>query len=377
MPCRNEVSWCAMLSAYVEGRQGEKALRLYHEALNQMIIPGKVMFVLAVQACSALVKEGTIRKEVSNERVALEIGYALHMDASGERHTSEALVVNTIIRMYGKCGALEEAENAFHALCQPDVVSFNALLSVFVEHNQDDKALSLFCHMIKINMALDPVACICTLQAAGKMGNLITTEFIHFGVICWSLEDIPSLIATLIAAYGNCSCLNAFFLELIIPYMSSWNVSISGYAHGGNLVESMSYTEQLRLMGQKPDSIALTSVLSCYSHSGFVIEGLEFFIRMWEDYHVSADLQHYGAVLDLLARAVSFSKLKDLLKKMPMESDISIWSCVLSACCRHGNKELADFVFDRAIQFEDGAAYVLMSNFFVDALIEDSTIERS
>ncbi|KAI5081478.1 hypothetical protein GOP47_0004661, partial [Adiantum capillus-veneris] len=381
MPQHNKVSWCAILSAHVESGQGKKALWLYKEALNNMIIPDPLMYIVAFQACSALAdKVGQTINDVATKKASLEIGRALHTDANSKGYASEAPVGNTLIRMYGKCGAVDDAESAFDALFRHDVVSFNALLSVFVEQNEEEKAFSLYSQLLKQIPTLDSVAYICILQAAGAMGNLKMVHYLQYGVICAGLEDDLNLAATLIHSYNNCGCMKdgeVVFFELPRPHMGSWNACISGHAGEGSLLATTSMFSQLILASVKPDRVALTSVLSCCSHAGVIMDGLDFFTTMWEDFDVPPDIKHFGALLDLLGRTGVWSRLKDVLSKMPMEADNDALMSVLSSCCRHGDRELADYVFDHAVGLQpaNGTAYVLISNLYADSWLPESEAE--
>ncbi|MCO5613447.1 hypothetical protein L7F22_067723, partial [Adiantum nelumboides] len=377
----DEISWSMIISAHVKSGQGEKALWLYREALKNMIAPGPLMYIVAFQACSALAeKVEQASNAISTKKAALEIGRALHADADKKGYASEIPVGNTLIRMYGKCGAVEDAENAFNALCQHDMVSFSSLFFVFFKHNEEDKAFSLCSQLLNQNPTLNSVTNICILQTAGTMGNLKMVHYLQYGVICAGLEGDLNLAATLMHSYGNCGCMKdveEFLLELPRPHMSSWNACISGHAGEGSLLATMSSFNQLKLAGVKPDRVTLLSVISCCSHAGVIVEGFDLLTTMWKEYDVRPDMKHYGALLDLLGRAGVFSRLKDVLSKMPMEADRFIWMSVLSSCRRHGNRELADYVFDNAVclQPADGTAYVLMSNFYTDIWLHESEAE--
>ena len=47
-------------------------------------------------------------------------------------------VSTALLSMYRKCGSVEEAENVFIVLSERNVVSWNAMISTYVDHGQGE-----------------------------------------------------------------------------------------------------------------------------------------------------------------------------------------------------------------------------------------------
>eukprot|EP00250_Pteridium_aquilinum_P034652 c7886_g1_i1 orf=2-493(+) len=160
-----------MLSAYVEHDEGGKALLLYGQMRDEDIIPDRPTYVATLKACTALAKE-VEASFVNGELIKvmpLDIGHALHLDIHTNGFACNVYVNSALIRMYGKCGALMEAENVFSALLHHDVVSYGALLSVYVEHGNGEKALRLYRQMCEEGISPDMLTEILALQACGTL----------------------------------------------------------------------------------------------------------------------------------------------------------------------------------------------------------------
>jgi hypothetical protein len=76
----------------------------------------------------------------------------------------------------------------------------------------------------------------------------------------------------------------------------------------------------------------------------------------------------------LLGRAGDFKRIEAMLgvkrrSRIRVKPDLNVWLSLLGACRVHGNLELAEEVFSRAIGLQPGeeAAYVLMSNVYADS----------
>ena len=57
-----------------------------------------------------------------------------------------------------------------------------------------------------------------------------------------------------------------------------------------------------------------------------------------------------------------------------------MWLCLLGACSAHGNVELAKQAFDNAVKLQpkqpkQTTAYIVMSNIFIDAGLNDNAVD--
>jgi hypothetical protein len=124
----------------------------------------------------------------------------------------------------------------------------------------------------------------------------------------------------------------------------------------------------LQLANIRMDATVFTPLLAVCSRSGLVAEGLLLFECMMMAYNITADLMHYGSLVDLLGRAGDFNRITNIVSRMPQWEDQAIWSSLLGACRVHGNMELGEQAFSKAIHLEPKqvSAYVVMSNMVAD-----------
>ncbi|CAN0878648.1 Pentatricopeptide repeat-containing protein At1g28690, mitochondrial [Linum grandiflorum] len=83
----------------------------------------------------------------------------------------------------------------------------------------------------------------------------------------------------------------------------SWNSMIDGYVESGNPEEAMMIFQKMMEERIQPNHITFLCILSAFSHSGLVDEGMRFFDSMKNDYVLEPAMDHYGAVVELLGRA--------------------------------------------------------------------------
>ena len=73
--------------------------------------------------------------------------------------------------MYGKCGSVLEAEDLFGTLSGQDIVTWNVLISTYVQQGQGEKGLLLYRQMQNECLCLDNHTLVCALQACGILAD--------------------------------------------------------------------------------------------------------------------------------------------------------------------------------------------------------------
>lgn len=361
---RSVVSWNAMLSQYTKQGQAKRALLLYREMQVHGMNPNNLTFVSVLQACGILATmEGLTKTKLA------EIGRALQIDAERNGCIFDIRVRNTLLSMYGKCGALMEAEEFFRALPHHDVVSWNVMLSVYIDQDKDEKAFLLYQQMAKEGVSLDGVTFSCTLQACSALGSLELCNQVHFDVVSSGYDLVTSVSTPLLHAYANCASMvdaQTVWNELFTPDIMSWTTCIAGYAVEGSALTSLHMFTNMVLEGHGPDALSLASVLSACTRSGLVAEGLGLYELTICDFRVTPDPKHLDSMIDLLARAGDFKKVESMLGRMSMHASLTSWLHLLGACRVHGNVELAKHAFDYAVDLQPNnlIPYVLMSTIY-------------
>ena len=81
-------------------------------------------------------------------------------------------------------------------------------------------------------------------------------------------------------------------------------------------------------------------MLSACSHAGMVDEGQKLLDCMSSSYGIEPKVEHYGCVIDLLARAGLLEEAMELIGTMPMEANPCALGALLGGCRIHGNFEM-------------------------------------
>ena len=317
MSRRDIISWTTMLTLYVDNGHGKKALQLFREMqvrCGSALLDDRV-FVVSLQACGILAEdenEGKLTKEK-----CLHILRAMFNDSHVKECSTSIHVATTLINTYAKCGSMSEAESVFNAIIVRDLVSWNAMLTAYVEKGEGAKALDLYKQMQDENVIQDDVTLICILLSCGETENCEMCKQLHFGIVHVKCDSIPAVVSSLIYAYGNCARMidaHICFHYFPEPDTASWNACIVGYSGEANYTGALSMFENSKLEGIIPDEITFTSVLSACTHTGHVIEGILYFESMSRDNGLDPHMQHNSILVDLFARAGDFSRIEYIVE---------------------------------------------------------------
>lgn len=85
---------------------------------------------------------------------------------------------------------------------------------------------------------------------------------------------------------------------------------------------------------------------------------------MTQTYKIEPSFKHYGCLVDALGRAGLLEEALEVIRSMPMNPDAVMWGTLLSACWRHENIEIGQWVAKKIIELDpsESCSHVLMSN---------------
>lgn len=74
--------------------------------------------------------------------------------------------------MYAKCGSLAEAQEVFDNLLVQNVVSWNAIITGYVEHGFGEEAMHCFQQTQLVGVSPDAITLACSSKACGIIGAI-------------------------------------------------------------------------------------------------------------------------------------------------------------------------------------------------------------
>ncbi|KAK9108978.1 hypothetical protein Sjap_017038 [Stephania japonica] len=338
MPEKDLISWNSMMSAYVQNGDCQIALQVFADLLKTSKCRNHVSFATALAACSypeALIK-----------------GKSVHaLILRGEFHDN-LLLGNALITMYGKCGAMKEAEQVFSMMPAHDGITWNALIGGYMEKEESNKVVSTFKLMRDSSIALNYITMVhvlCSFSSPSELQNL--GKPVHGYLVQAGFESDSYVQNSLLTMYAKCGDLystNFLFDRLVNKSVVSWNAMIAANSHHGRGEDALKLFVEMHESGLELDQFSLTVGLAANAGLGFLEEGQQIHSLIVK-LGFKSDLDVANAVMDMYGKC---GEMEDVLRMVPESTNRSrlIWNTLISVYSRHGYFEKAKETFHQMLE---------------------------
>lgn len=346
---RNLITWNCMICGYVQfGDKFESAWELFKEMPERDLISWNLML-----DCCAKCGEMEVANDLFNKMPKRDV-------------VSWA----NIIDGYGRLGRVDIARGFFDHMGERDIVSYNVMMAGYVQNGHCKEALEVFHDTLRQRkFHPDHTTLVIALSAIAQLGNIDEGIAVH-----QYLEENDFMIegklgVALINMYAKSGSLEIamqVFEKIEERGVDHWNAMIGGLAiHGLGEIAFGLFLEMERLSVQ-PDDITFIGVLNACGHAGMVKEGMICFEMMRRNHKLEPKLQHYGCMVDIIARAGHIEEAARFIQDMPIEPNDVVWRTLLSACKSYENLSIGEQVAKYLIHKDphNPGSYVLLSNMY-------------
>ncbi|RWR80177.1 pentatricopeptide repeat-containing protein, chloroplastic [Cinnamomum micranthum f. kanehirae] len=323
LPEREDVvTWNSVISAYSQNGQYFEALRQFREMQKAGVAMNTYTAVGVLQACT----------ELSLARFGMEIHAALLR--SGRK--LDMFEANALVVMYARSGRIVDAVKMFHAMDEIDSVSWNSMLSGYVQNGFYNEALEFFYQMQELGHKPDQVSVISIVSASGRLGNVLNGMEIHAYAIKRGFDSDMQVGNTLIDMYVKCCCVKyaeRIFYRMTDKDFISWTTMIAGYAQNHYYLEAIDLFRQVQREGMKVDPMMIGSVL--HACGGLMCISYAAQIHCYAVRNGLFDLVLENSVLDIYGLCGKI-KYASQLFKMIKNKDVVSWTSMISSYVRNG-----------------------------------------
>lgn len=347
------ISWNAMIVGCVRQGSPERALSLFRMMHAKDLELDEFTYPSVLNSVALM-------KDVANGKNI----HSLVIKSGFEGYT---LLSNALIDMYAKLNGLDSAFKMFDLLVEKDVISWTSLITGCAHNGFHEAALKLFSEMRRGGIDSDHIVTSTVLSSCAELALLDLGQQAHANSIKSGLDGSLSVDNSLASFYARCGCLQEaikVFNSMRTRNVISWTALIVGYAQNGQGTKSLQLYDEMIASGVKPDFITFIGLLFACSHTGLTGRGRYFFESMEKDYGITPGPDHYACMIDLLGRSGKIQEAEELLNKMTVVPDSTVWKSLLSASRKHGNIDMAKRASTALIELEphDPVPYVMLSN---------------
>ncbi|KAL6651329.1 hypothetical protein ACP70R_010254 [Stipagrostis hirtigluma subsp. patula] len=324
---KNTEVWNTMITGFVQNGQFAEAVDLFVRLLECREAPLDVVTFLSALTAASQSQDGWLGRQLH--------GYLI----KGTRRTLPVILGNALVVMYSKCGDVQTAFNLFDRLPEKDIVSWNTMVTAFVQNDFDLEGLLLVYQMQKSGFAADSVTLTAVLSAASNTGDLQIGKQAHGYLIRHDIEgeSLESYLIDMYAKSGRVELAQRVF----DCYGNNerdevtWNAMIAGYTQSGKPELAILVFRAMLEAGLQPTSVTLASVLpACDPVGGGVCAGKQihcFAVRRYLDTNVFVGT----ALVDMYSKCGEISTAEHVFDGMTEKSTVT-YTTMISGLGQHG-----------------------------------------
>ncbi|KAJ7953747.1 Pentatricopeptide repeat-containing protein [Quillaja saponaria] len=387
----NLFTFNSMIRAYCKSSIPQKSFDFYNRILysRNNISPDNYTFNFLVRTCAQLLEQ--------------EMGFSVHGALIKHGFEHDPHVQSGLIFMYAELGCLNSCHRVFEAIFQPDLVcqtamvsacakcgdvnfarqlfdimperdpvTWNAMIAGYAQCGQSTEALDLFYLMQIEGVRVNEVSMVSVVSACTHSGALDQGRWAHAYIERNKLRMTVTLGTALIdmyAKFGNMEKAMEVFWGMKEKNVYTWTSAIGGLGINGFGEKCLELFSLMKQDGVHPNGATFVSVLRGCSMVGLVDEGMKHFYSMIKLYGIEPQLEHYGLMVDLHARAGRLDEALNFINNMPVKPHNGAWGALLNACRVYKNKELGELALRKIVELDakNDGAFVLFSNMYADS----------
>ncbi|KAM0069464.1 putative tetratricopeptide-like helical domain superfamily [Helianthus debilis subsp. tardiflorus] len=254
---RNVEVWNTMIGGYVQNNMPVEAFDLFVQALHSSddVVIDKVTLISVLTAASQLQQ--------------LDLGKQIHAYIIKSVPVLPVIVMNALIVMYSRCNSIQESSNIFNSMNEKDTVTWNTMISSFVQNGMNDEGVVLVRDMLKQGFTIDDVTITALLSAASNLRNREVGKQTHGYLLRRNIhfKGIESYLIDMYAKSGLIRVAQNLFERSCANDrdQATWNAMIAGNCHNGLIDQTFSVFRQMIDHGVSPNAVTIASILPACS----------------------------------------------------------------------------------------------------------------
>ncbi|OWM82541.1 hypothetical protein CDL15_Pgr002116 [Punica granatum] len=247
-------------------------------------------------------------------------------------------VVNKLLYIYTRHGALKDAGSLFHSMFEKDAVSWSVMVGGYAKLGDHSDSFRTFRELIRSRTTpLDNFTLPMVIRSCRACSDLRTGSVVHG--VAWKngLSSDHFVCAALVDFYAKCGASETarkLFDEMSQRDLVTWTVMIGSYAMTGNAGEALYLFEQMRYVGISPDKIAMVAVVNACAKFGALNKARQVHDYITEN-NLSINVILGTAMIDMYAKCGSIVAAREIFDHMK-DKNVITWSAMIAAYAYHG-----------------------------------------
>ncbi|EOX95739.1 Pentatricopeptide repeat-containing protein, putative [Theobroma cacao] len=361
---RNYVFWSSFLDELHScGGETRGVLEVFGKFYNKGVSSDSKILTLALKMCGCLMDSW--------------LGLQIHADLIKKGFDLDVYLKCALMNLYGRCWDLESANQVFNEMVEKEDPVWNEAIMVNMRNERWEKAMELFREMQFSPAKTNSSTIAKMLQGCSKVGALEEGKQIHGYVLKFALVSDMSVCNSLINMYSKNNRLELArrVFDLMEDHnLSSWNSIISSYAARGYLNDAWDLLNEMESSAMKPDIITWNCLLSGHALHG----SYKAVLTMLRRTQVMGFRPNSSSVTSVLQAAAELGilnlgrEIHGYVIRNGLDSDVYVGTSLLDMYVKHDCLGKAQAVFDNMNNRNIVAWNSLISGYSFKGLFEDA-----
>ncbi|XP_058071619.1 putative pentatricopeptide repeat-containing protein At3g05240 [Magnolia sinica] len=297
--------YTTMIRGYADKGFPTEVCDFYNRIFREGLIPDNYLFPPVLKSCGSL---NSVSKGEEIHGTVVKLGFE-----------SDPFTNNCLITMYADCGAVGPARQVFDGLADPDLVSWNSLISGLNLNCRWDEAISVFREMEVAGVKPNRLTIVSVLTACMGSGNLDAGRLIHEKLDDGMVKCDVVVGTALVDMYARCGQIDfarELFNGMFTRNVLTWNAMVAGYSRLERLEDAVSLFLEMEYVDIKPNQTTLAILLSiCTRMKDFGLG--KWILHLVEKNKLELTLELGNALIEFSTRLISISVAEGVFERMP------------------------------------------------------------
>ncbi|KAL3722230.1 hypothetical protein ACJRO7_034579 [Eucalyptus globulus] len=334
---KDAVVWNSMILGSLKNDRIGDALLVFREMLASGVSPTQFTYSIVLNACAKL-EHHTYGRIVHGRVIVSGTTFDLPME-------------NALLDMYLNCGDISTAQGIFDGVQNPDIVSWNSLISGYTENGHGEVAIEIFIRLMRLLFPKpDEYTIAAAISATGTFLVNDCGKALHGQVIKAGFESSIYVGTTLISMYftnGENGYAHNVFHSLPVKDVVIWTEMITAHSKLEDAETAMKFFYEMYKEGHKTDSFALSGALSACADLAVLKQG-EMIHSLAVKMGYDVDMAVCGSLVDMYAKTGNL-QAADLIFSDVSNPDLKCYNSMLGGYGYHGLAEKALELFDEIL----------------------------
>ncbi|XP_011659934.2 pentatricopeptide repeat-containing protein DOT4, chloroplastic [Cucumis sativus] len=332
---KDVVCWNVMIGGFMQEGLFREGYNLFLDMLYNKIEPSAVTMISLIQSCG----------EMRN----LTFGKCMHGFVLGFGMSRDTRVLTTLIDMYCKSGDVESARWIFENMPSRNLVSWNVMISGYVQNGLLVETLRLFQKLIMDDVGFDSGTVVSLIQLCSRTADLDGGKILHGFIYRRGLDlnlVLPTAIVDLYAKCGSLAYASSVFERMKNKNVISWTAMLVGLAQNGHARDALKLFDQMQNERVTFNALTLVSLVYCCTLLGLLREGRSVHATLTR-FHFASEVVVMTALIDMYAKCSKINSAEMVFKYGLTPKDVILYNSMISGYGMHGLGHKALCVYHR------------------------------